>query len=289
MRGRGTRVPAASARSTAIANVISSTFATTRTTRTTTTTTTTTAAPEVVEVRPTRRTIKRRPTRIQGSQQQQQNKLDKEESYPPRRESVQQTENIPPRRESVVQQSERRNPIFNQRRQTTPRTTTEAPTTTEKITTLRTTQRPTTTKTTTTTTTTTSTPPTTLHPTLYQIASSEEVNDELASVLPAITSARPRQQQHPKNQPKAANHQYNNQFTFDSSSEGFVPFIPNYIESTAQPLVREQQQPPQSQQPTYEQYLKQQFKIKGLDIESTEEAMYNEDEKLIGVLGSQVR
>lgn len=116
------------------------------------------------------------------------------------------------------------------------------------------------------------------------IASSEEINEEIASVLPAITSARPRHQQ--KNSPQSATNQNTNQFTFDSSNEGFVPFIPNYIESTAQPLIREQQQ---QQHPSYEQYLKQQYKIKGLDIESNEEATYNEDEKLIGVLGSQVR
>lgn len=220
VRGRGTRVPAASARSTSIL-----------------TTTTAASTTEVVEIRPTRRGIRRKTTTKSSS-------------------TLNNLSVIPVSRKAAVAIT---------RRPFTKPTTTATTTTT-----VRTTQKPTTTRTTTTTTTTTE----------RAVASSEEVSDDVANILPAITSARPR----PNYKNQSSFVQPNQHFTFDSSTEGFVPFIPNFLESTAESLTREQVPS------TYDQYLQQQYKIKGLDVESQEEeqASYNEDEKLIGVLGSQV-
>lgn len=225
VRGRGTRIPAASARSTSIL-----------------TTTTTAPTTEVVEIRPTRRGIRRKTTT-------------KSSSSTPNNLSV-----IPVSRNSVA---------ITRRPFTKPTTT---PTTTTTTTTVRTTQKPKpTTKLYTTKPTTTTT----------ERIESEEVSDDVANILPAITSVRPRQ-----NFKNSSNlMQHHNKFTLDTSTEGFVPFIPNFIESTAESLTREQV-------PTYDQYLQQQYKIKGLDVEESheeEQESYMEDEKLIGVLGSQVR
>jgi hypothetical protein len=218
VRGRGTRVPAASARSTSIL-----------------TTTTAASTTEIVEIRPTRRGIRRKTTAKSSST--------------PNNLSV-----IPVSRNAAVAIT---------RRPFTKPTTTATTTTT-----VRTTQKPTTRLTTTTTTT-------------ERAISSEEVSDDVANILPAITSARPRPTNYKNQSSFVQQHQH---FTFDSSTEGFVPFIPNFLESTAESLTREQVPA------TYDQYLQQQYKIKGLDVESQEEeqSSYNEDEKLIGVLGSQV-
>lgn len=111
-----------------------------------------------------------------------------------------------------------------------------------------------------TTTSTTTTEPTT--PNYEQF--SEGIDDEIAGVLPALTSAKPRK-----------------------------TFTPTVIEATTRAL--QQIQPNQflveekverKQQTQFDKLLEQQYKIKGLDI--SDEDSYEEDERLIGVLGSQV-
>lgn len=90
---------------------------------------------------------------------------------------------------------------------------------------------------------------------------SDEFSDDIASVLPALTSAQPRR--------------------------------PVRIESTTRALALAQQpnqlfelEPKeQRKQSSFDEILEQQYKIKGIDISSEERY---EDEKLIGVLGSQV-
>jgi hypothetical protein len=99
---------------------------------------------------------------------------------------------------------------------------------------------------------------------------SEEI-DEIASVLPALTSARPRPA---PLRPQTTSRQFN----IETTTNVIQNFQPNEIEDFKQI----QQQSPNS----FDEILKQQYKIKGID--ETSEENYGEDERLIGVLGSQV-
>lgn len=89
---------------------------------------------------------------------------------------------------------------------------------------------------------------------------SEEFSDDIASVLPALTSAKPRK-------PSTT-----------------------FIEATTRALKQVQpkwefEPKEERKQSSFDEILEQQYKIKGIDISSEENY---EDEKLIGVLGSQV-
>lgn len=88
--------------------------------------------------------------------------------------------------------------------------------------------------------------------------SSEILDEEVASVLPALTSVMPRQTQLPSTRAIQ---------TFSQSS--------NLIETSSNPTT------------SFEKILEHQYKIKGLDKDYEDEKV-EEDEKLIGVLGSQV-
>lgn len=92
---------------------------------------------------------------------------------------------------------------------------------------------------------------------------SEGIDDELASVLPALTSARPRKPFKPAK---------------EITTQAAPKLQPNRIEETVQKVDRK----PSS----FDEILQQQYKIKGIDVSSEEN--YEEDERLIGVLGSQV-
>lgn len=92
---------------------------------------------------------------------------------------------------------------------------------------------------------------------------SEGIDDELASVLPALTTARPRKPFKPAK---------------EITTQAAPKLQPNRIEETVQKVDRK----PSS----FDEILQQQYKIKGIDVSSEEN--YEEDERLIGVLGSQV-
>lgn len=147
-----------------------------------------------------------------------------------------------------------------------PTSTTSAASTTKVEKTTTTTRLPSTTRTSTT----TKIQTTTKIPTTTEIPSttppdyekfSEEFSDDIASILPALTSAKPRKTS------------------------------PTVVEETTRALKQVQQnnwdfEPKEEQkQSSFDKILEQQYKIKGIDISSEENY---EDEKLIGVLGSQV-
>lgn len=84
---------------------------------------------------------------------------------------------------------------------------------------------------------------------------SQEIDDEVASILPAITSAKPRK-----------------------------TTKPTLIETTTRTL--ENFTPKVDKISSFDDILEHQYKIKGIDMNSYEN--YDQDERLIGVLGSQV-
>jgi hypothetical protein len=94
---------------------------------------------------------------------------------------------------------------------------------------------------------------------------SEGINDEVAAVLPALTSTKPRKAIPPvtivEMTTRALHSSPPNQIQFEQK---FYPNTPN----------------------SFDKILEQQYKIKGIDPDSDEN--YEEDERLIGVLGSQV-
>lgn len=92
-------------------------------------------------------------------------------------------------------------------------------------------------------------------------SSSEGLDEEIASVLPALTSVKPRK----------TLVAYNNSATY--------PITLNHIEAT--PLKN-------SEVNSFDKILEHQYKIKGLDKDYEDETTEAEDEKLIGVMGSQV-
>lgn len=92
---------------------------------------------------------------------------------------------------------------------------------------------------------------------------SEGIDDEIAGVLPALTSAKPRKTFKPVSVVEATTRALQVQ--------------PNQL------LVEEKVE---RKQTSFDKLLQQQYKIKGLDI--SDEESYEEDERLIGVLGSQV-
>lgn len=90
-------------------------------------------------------------------------------------------------------------------------------------------------------------------------------DEEIASVLPALTSVKPR-----KN------------LIFNDTINDFhhkEPVEYNHIETTSLK---------DNQENSFEKILEHQYKIKGLDKDYEDEPL-EEDEKLIGVLGSQVK
>jgi len=93
---------------------------------------------------------------------------------------------------------------------------------------------------------------------------SYDFDEEIASILPALTSVRPRK-------PSS-----NNSLNIDHQSDSLAI---NHIEGTS---INENT--PNS----FDKILEHQYKIKGLDKDYEDEKI-EEDEKLIGVLGSQVR
>lgn len=90
----------------------------------------------------------------------------------------------------------------------------------------------------------------------------EVIDDEIGGVLPALTSVKPRKTFKPA--------------PVEATTRVLQPVAPNQL------LVQEKPDPKQTQ---FDKLLQQQYKIKGLDI--SDEDSY-EDERLIGVLGSQV-
>lgn len=100
----------------------------------------------------------------------------------------------------------------------------------------------------------------------------EGIDDEIASVLPALTSAKPRQ--------SPLRFQTTRQLNIETSttSRAVEISLPNLIEDF---------QPKAQRNPSsFDEILQQQYKIKGIDMTSVEN--YEEDDRLIGVLGSQV-
>lgn len=93
---------------------------------------------------------------------------------------------------------------------------------------------------------------------------SEGIDDDIASILPALTSAKPRP---PLRVPTTR------QLT-ETTTRGVQDPQSNKIDDF-------QQRNPSS----FDNILQQQYKIKGIDVS---EENYEEDERLIGVLGSQV-
>lgn len=91
---------------------------------------------------------------------------------------------------------------------------------------------------------------------------SETIDDEVAGVLPALTSVKPRK-------------------TFRPVIEATTLAL-----QTAQPIQPEVEQKVERQPSSFDKILEQQYKIKGIDV--NDEDSYEEDERLIGVLGSQV-
>ena len=94
---------------------------------------------------------------------------------------------------------------------------------------------------------------------------SEGIDDEIAGVLPALTSAKPRKTFKP--------------VTVEATTRVLQRVEPNQF------LVEEKVERKQTQT-SFDKLLEQQYKIKGLDI--SDEDSYEDDERLIGVLGSQV-
>jgi hypothetical protein len=99
---------------------------------------------------------------------------------------------------------------------------------------------------------------------------SEGIDDDVASILPALTSAKPR--------PSPFKFPTTRLLNIETSTTAVQNPQPNQIED----LQLKQQRKPSS----FDEILQQQYKIKGIDV--TSEENYEQDERLIGVLGSQV-
>lgn len=93
---------------------------------------------------------------------------------------------------------------------------------------------------------------------------SEVIDDDIASVLPALTSVKPRRTSKP--------------VLLETTTRALPKVQPNQIQAL-EPTKFERK--PSS----FDEILQQQYKIKGIDVS---EENYEEDERLIGVLGSQV-
>lgn len=91
----------------------------------------------------------------------------------------------------------------------------------------------------------------------------EVIDDEVAGVLPALTSVKPRKTLRP---------------VVEATTRAL---------QTAQKNQLEVEKKVDRQQSSFDKILEQQYKIKGIDV--NDEDSYEEDERLIGVLGSQVR
>lgn len=104
---------------------------------------------------------------------------------------------------------------------------------------------------------------TTTKPVEIKSSFTDEIDEEIASILPALTSVRPRK-------PSS-----NNSLNIDHQSDSLAI---NQIETTSL-----NENIPNS----FDKILEHQYKIKGLD-KDYEDEKNEEDEKLIGVLGSQV-
>lgn len=92
---------------------------------------------------------------------------------------------------------------------------------------------------------------------------SEGIDDEIAGVLPALlTSAKPRKPLRP---------------VLETTTRALKTLPPNQFAP---------EQKSKNDAASFDKLLQQQYKIKGLDI--NDEDSYEEDERLIGVLGSQV-
>ncbi|KAG5679148.1 hypothetical protein PVAND_008739 [Polypedilum vanderplanki] len=118
-------------------------------------------------------------------------------------------------------------------------------------------------------TTTTSLSKTSRFPVIEQF--SNELDDEVASILPALTSVRPRKAPQPVTviNSDIATHR----------ALKTIPITPIQIETSSIKSI------PTT---TFDKILEHQYKIKGLDVDFEEEKV-EEEEKLIGVLGSQVK
>lgn len=92
----------------------------------------------------------------------------------------------------------------------------------------------------------------------------EVIDDEIAGVLPALTSAKPRKSFRPATT------------LIESTTRALLTLQPNQFE----------EQKVERKQSSFDKILEQQYKIKGIDV--NDEDSYEEDERLIGVLGSQV-
>ncbi|CRK95523.1 CLUMA_CG008992, isoform A [Clunio marinus] len=85
--------------------------------------------------------------------------------------------------------------------------------------------------------------------------------EEISSILPAISSVQPR---------KTTKH-------IETTTQVLEKVQPNRVEQLENKF----------ESNSFDKILKQQYKIKGLDVDSEES--YDDDERLIGVLGSQVK
>ncbi|CAH1711931.1 unnamed protein product [Chironomus riparius] len=105
---------------------------------------------------------------------------------------------------------------------------------------------------------------TTTNPVIIKYSINDEFDEEIASILPALTSVRPRK-------PSS-----NNTLNIDHQSDSLAI---NHIEGTSNN---------ENTSNSFDKILEHQYKIKGLDKDYEDEKI-DEDEKLIGVLGSQVK
>lgn len=94
----------------------------------------------------------------------------------------------------------------------------------------------------------------------------EVIDDEVAGVLPALTSVKPRKTFRP---------------VIESTTRALQTVTPNHNQ-----LKENEQKAEERKQSSFDKILEQQYKIKGIDV--NDEDSYEEDERLIGVLGSQV-
>lgn len=92
---------------------------------------------------------------------------------------------------------------------------------------------------------------------------SDIIDDDIASVLPALTSVKPRRVSKP--------------VVAETTTRALPKVQPNQIQTLEPKFERKPS--------TFDEILEQQYKIKGIDVS---EENYEEDERLIGVLGSQV-
>lgn len=131
---------------------------------------------------------------------------------------------------------------------------------------------------------TTTTPPTTttFATKLPEFVNSNEFDDDVASVLPAITSAQPRRRPH---ETSTKSFQLAPLIEYEVIRQVDPPKFASQATPQAEQLNFNKQVISQPDSNSYEKILEHQYKIKGIDI--SEEETY-EDEKLIGVLGSEV-